>query len=291
MENLQDKQILITGGSSGIGFQTAVSLAKMGASMWITGRDAKAGVAAATAIQQTSGNSRITFVQADLSTLAGMRALAGSVIAQLPRLDVLINNAGTIAQQRTLTEDGIELNFAVNVLAPFVLTTRLFGLLEQSQPARVITLMGGDIPKQLDLDNLQGERSFSSFHNYSASKVAMLTLMSELAARQGGNGVDINVCYPGQAITKMVTGLTSEALPAPLGFFLPLIKLAGRFDGGRSAQRASRSSVYLASDPGVRGINGEYFDTDCHRVAPAPASIDPANRAHLWQLATRLAGQ
>jgi len=289
MTNLTEQRILVTGGSGGIGYQTALTLAKMGAAVSITGRAAPAGKQAAQTIIRESGNERVTFLRADLSTLAGVRGLAGEVIATHPRLHVLINNAGTFAPRRILTEDDIELNFAVNVMAPFVLTTSLFGLLQQSSPARVITLMGGDITRKMELDNLQAERSFVGINSYSASKVAMLTLMSELADRQGGKGVDINVCYPGQAFTNMVTKLDPTTVPAPMRLLLPLLGLFARVDGGRSAKHASRSSVYLATDPAVQGINGAYFTTEMKQVPAVAASLDPANRAYLWQLATRLA--
>jgi NAD(P)-dependent dehydrogenase (short-subunit alcohol dehydrogenase family) len=168
------KIVLITGATGGIGKQTALSLAKMGATVVITGRSLASGEAAVLDIKHASGNSKVDLMLGDLTSMKSIRALVEQFSARFQRLDVLINNAGTASPSRTLTEDGVETNFAVNVLAPYLLTSLLMDRLSASPSARVITLMGGETPSVLNLDNLQGERSFDGLNSYSQSKLAMM---------------------------------------------------------------------------------------------------------------------
>ncbi len=157
---MKDKIILVTGATSGIGFQTALALAKMGAQVIVTGRSQKTAEEAVTILKSASGNSRVDFLLANLSAQKNVRALAGQFKARYERLDVLINNAGLAASKKELTEDGLESNFAMNVVTPFLLTHLLMDPLKKSTSPRVVTLMGGDVPAKLDMDNLQSEKSF-----------------------------------------------------------------------------------------------------------------------------------
>jgi NAD(P)-dependent dehydrogenase (short-subunit alcohol dehydrogenase family) len=283
---MQNKIILITGGTGGIGQQTALALAKMGAHVIVTGRSRASGEAAVADIKQASGNSRIDLLLGDLSTQVGVRAIAEQFRVTHERLDVLINNAGLAASERKLTADGLESNFAVNVVAPFLLTYLLMGSLRASPSPRVVTLMGGGVPAKLDMGDLQSERLFDGLNSYSQSKLAMMAVMYEFAQR--AQGVTINVCYPGQASTDMTRGVTPAMLPAALRWMFPLFKLMTRPDGGKSAAKASRSSVYLASSPDVEGVSGQYFDTNSRRAAWPPAVLDSASREKIWKTVKRL---
>lgn len=283
---MQNKIVLITGATSGIGKQTALALAKMGAQVVITGRGKQSGEQAVAEIKSASGNPNVDLLLADLSAQKNIHSLAGQFKARHERLDVLINNAGLAASKKELTADGIESNFAVNVVAPFLLTHLLIDSLKASPSPRVITLMGGDVPAKPEMDNLQAERSFDGLNSYSQSKLAMMVLMHEFAQRT--NGVTINVCYPGQASTNMTRSVTPEMLPGFMRFAFPLFKWMTRPDGDKSAAKAARSSVYLASSAEVDGVTGKYFDPNSKMVdLPAPV-LNQATRQQLWTIAEQI---
>jgi NAD(P)-dependent dehydrogenase (short-subunit alcohol dehydrogenase family) len=178
---MKNKIVLITGATSGIGFQTALALAKMGAQVIITGRSKSSGEVAVAEIKAANGNAKVDLLIGDLSAQANVRSLAEQFKGWYERLDVLINNAGLAASQKEVTADGVESNFAVNVAAPFLLTHLLMDSLTASPSGRVVTLMGGDVPAKLDTDNLQAERSFDGLNSYSQSKLAMMVIMYEFA--------------------------------------------------------------------------------------------------------------
>ncbi len=285
---MKDKIVLVTGGTGGIGQQTALGLARLGAHVIVTGRDADRGAAAVAAIRQGSGQAQVDLLLADMAEQRAVRALAEQVQQRYPRLDVLINNAGVFKMQRQLTSDGLEATFAVNVLAPFLLTHLLLPTLQAAPSARVINVTGGS-PGKLALDNLQGERSFTGFGMYSQSKTAMMALSYEFAQRLPGSTITVNVCYPGRATTPMTRGfLPNSSSPLLRGVLSVLQNTFFRDDGGKSAAKAARSSIYLASAPGVAGVNGVYFGTNSERLDWKPSMIDPANRQALWTLSARL---
>jgi len=283
---MKDKIILVTGATSGIGKQTALTLAKMGAQVVVTGRSKQSGEEAVAEIKAASGNTNVDFLTGDLSAQKIVHALAEQFKARYERLDVLINNAGLAASERKLTEDGIESNFAVNVVTPFLLTHLLMDSLKKSPSPRVVTLMGGDVPAKLDMDNLQSEKSFDGLNTYSQTKLAMMVLMYEFAQRE--KDMTINVCYPGQASTNMTRSVTPEMLPRAMRWMFPVFKLMVRDDGGKSAAKAARSSVYLASSPEVEGVTGKYFDTNCKEAAWSPAVMDAGTREKLWSMTKQL---
>ncbi len=283
---MKDKIILITGATSGIGKQTALALAKMGARVVITGRSQSSGESAVAEIKAASGNANVNLLTGDLSAQANVHALAEQFKARYERLNVLINNAGLAASERKLTEDGIESNFAVNVVTPFLLTHLLMDSLKKSPSPRVVTLMGGDVPTKLDMDNLQSEKSFDGLNTYSQTKLAMMVLMYEFAQRE--KEVTINVCYPGQASTNMTRSVTPEMLPGFMRFAFPLFKLMTRPDNGKSAAKASRSSVYLASSKGLDDMSGKYFDTNCKMTEWPPVVMDAGTREKVWSMTKQL---
>jgi NAD(P)-dependent dehydrogenase (short-subunit alcohol dehydrogenase family) len=285
---MKNKIILITGGTGGIGKQTALTLAKMGAHVVVTGRSQASGEAAVSELKRLSGSQQVDLLLADISTQAGVRSLSDQFKAKYDRLDVLINNAGLAASARQLTEDGVESNFAVNAITPFLLTHLLMDRLKSSASARVINLTGGEAKGVIDLDNLQAERSFSGLNSYSHSKLVMMAMAYEFAQRVQGTNVTINVCYPGQAATNMTRSVTPEMLPGFMRFMWPFFKLAIREDGGKSAEKASRSSVYLASSVEVEGVNGKNFDTNSKMVDWPAAVVDQSTRQQIWKVAEQV---
>jgi NAD(P)-dependent dehydrogenase (short-subunit alcohol dehydrogenase family) len=196
---------LITGGSSSIGKATALGLANKGANVVMVGRERSRGEAARTEIVEKSGNELVDLMLADLSSQESIRQLAVAFTSRYGRLYVLINNAGIFTSKRTLTVDGIETTFAVNHLAPFLLTNLLLDALEASAPARIINVTSsGERSGTINFDDLQGEGRYSGFRAYNQSKLAMILFTYELARRLEGTGVTVNCVHPGVVVTNLV---------------------------------------------------------------------------------------
>ncbi len=288
---MKNRTVLITGGTGGIGKQTAIALARMGAQVVVTGRDSARGEAGVLDIQRASGNYDVELLLADLSTQAGVRSLADQFKRRYPRLDVLINNAGLLEQERRITVDGLEADFAVNVIAPFLLTHLLLDVLKASAPARVVNVSGGmSIWGKIDPDNLQAEKSFRGLETYSQTKTVMMALAYEFARRLEGSGVTFNVGFPGAASTAMTQALSPSALPPVMRLTWPVLKsMYMRDDGGKSAAKAAQSSVYLAASPDVEGITGQYFNTNSKPMEWPKDVYDERLRLELWSLCAKLA--
>jgi NAD(P)-dependent dehydrogenase (short-subunit alcohol dehydrogenase family) len=287
---MENKIVLITGGTGGIGKQTAIGLAKLGAHLVITGRDKQRGEGAVKEIQQASGNKNIGLLLADLSVQAEVRRLANEVKTKYNRLDVLINNAGLLESKRRTTKDGIEAHFAVNVVAPYLLTLELLPLLKTSSPSRVINLTGGMPGSHLKVDDLLAEKSFMGLLTYTRTKAAMSAMSLEMAKRLEGSGVSIFVVYPGGASTSMSGSMTPAMIPLIMRPLWPIFKNMQKPDGGRSAEKASRSSVYAASTPAVAGETGIYINTNSKRVSWPKDILQESNRLAVWKLLEQLTG-
>lgn len=282
------KIVLITGATSGIGKQTAISLAKLGYCVVITGRNREIGQNAIEEIKKLSGNFNVDLILSDISTQEGIYSLANQFKLKYNYLDILINNAGVASSSKSLTIDGIELNFATNVIAPFLLTSLLMQHLEKSILPRVITLTGGDLPSKIDLNNIQSEKSFNGLSSYSQSKIAMMCLMYELSIRNSKNNITINICYPGQASTNMTQSVTPEMLPFLLRPFYPIFKFLTKADNGISAKKASQSSVYLAISLDVDGKSGIYVDKYSKIRKMPEVVLNENNRSFIWDFVNNL---
>jgi NAD(P)-dependent dehydrogenase (short-subunit alcohol dehydrogenase family) len=277
-----NKIILITGATSGIGKQTAISLASMGATIVITGRNHEKGEEAIKEIKSISKNENIDLIIADLSTIDGIKRLVSAFKSRYSNLDILINNAGLAANEYKITPDGFESNFAVNVVAPFVLTTLLLDTLHSSANPRVITLTGGDLPSKIDLENIQSELSFKGLSTYSQTKMVMMCLMYEFSRRLADSKITMNICYPGQASTNMTQNVTANMLPFLMRPFFPIFKFLVRPDKGESAKKASRSSVYLATSNDLENKTGIYCTKNLE-LKPMPKVVtDENNRRFIW---------
>jgi NAD(P)-dependent dehydrogenase (short-subunit alcohol dehydrogenase family) len=285
---MKNKIVLITGATGGIGKQTAITLAKMGATVVITGRNMESGEKAVAAIKKLSGNPNIELLLADVSTKGGIIGLVSQFKQKFDKLDVVINNAGSAASERKLSTDGIEMNFAINVLAPWFLATQLMDYLRKSPSGRIITLMGGDVPKKLDQENLQALKSFDGINYYSQSKLTMMALMFEYAQQIKETGVTVNICYPGQASTSMTQSVTAGMLPFLMRPLFPLFKFLVKPDGGKSAEKASRSSVFLATSKDVEGKTGLYVDKHVKIKEMPQAAANEENRKQVWNYVNQL---
>ena len=271
--------VLVTGGTGGIGKATATGLAAMGARVGITGRDIARTRAAAADIAAASGNPAVDPFPADMSSQAEVRRLAREVLAAYPRLDVLVNNVGGFWATRHVTADGLERTFAVNHLAPFLLTGLLLDRLTASAPARIVTVSSGaHATGKINFGDLQGERRYSAQQAYSQSKLANILFTYELARRLDGTSVTATAAHPG----VVRTGFAAEDPPPIWKLFLPLIRLFLK-----TPQKGAATSIYLASSPEVDGVTGTYF-ADCKPKASSPASHDTAAAARLWQISVDL---
>lgn len=288
---MKDKIILITGATGGIGKQTAISLAAMGATVIVTGRNQQNGEEAVKEIKEISKNEKVSLILADISTIAGVKKLVSDFKSEFNRLDVLINNAGLAANEFKKTDDGFEATFAVNVVAPYLLTTLLTDNLKAGKNARVITLTGGneDAPSKIQLDNLQSEKSFTGLLTYRQSKIAMMCLMYEYSQKLQNSNITLNICYPGKAFTSMSKNAAAKMVPLYLRPLFPLIKLIlFKPDNGQSAKKASRSSVYLATSAEVENKTGLYCNKYVQIVEMPKVVTDEKNRKYLWKYVNEL---
>lgn len=270
---------LITGGTSGIGKTTALGLARLGATLILVGRDSQRGTEAVKEIRDLSQNQALEFIQADLSLRSQVRRLAQRVLDSYDQLHVLVNNAGVVVSHRRLTAEGVETTFAINHLAPFLLTELLLNRLEQSAPARIVNVASGvHWSGKIVLDDLQGERGYRPFAAYSNSKLANILFTRELARRLEGTEVTANCLHPGMVRTRLVRQGSGAImrflwlLAAPLSI---------------SATRGARTSIYLASSPEVAGVSGEYF-AHCRPARSSALSQDEQLAGKLWELSAKL---
>jgi retinol dehydrogenase 14 len=271
--------VLVTGGTGGIGKATAIGLAAMGARVGITGRDIARTRAAAADVVTASGNPAVDGFAADMASQGEVRRLAGEVLAAYPRLDVLVNNVGGFWATRRLTADGLEHTFAVNHLAPFLLTDLLLDRLDASAPARIVTVSSGAHTQgRINFEDLQGERRYSGQQAYSQSKLANVMFTYELARRLDGTGVTATVLHPGVVRTRF-----AAEDPSPMWrVFLPLVRLFLK-----PPEKGAATSIYLASSPEVEGVTGKYF-VDSKPKTSSPSSYDTAAAARLWQISLDL---
>jgi retinol dehydrogenase 14 len=275
------KTVLITGGTGGIGRAAAIRLASMGARVGITGRDRGRAQRAAAEIASESDNATVDVFVADMSSQAEVRRLAQEVLTAYPRLDVLLNNVGGFWSHRHVTADGLEHTFALNHLAPFLLTSLLLDRLKASAPARVVTVSSGaQSMGKIDFDDLMGERRYSGQTAYNQSKLANVMFTYELARRLSGTGVTATALHPGMTNTAFSAEDPSRA-------FAPLVKVIRPFM--RKPEQGADTPVYLASAPQAEGLSGQYF---ANREAKRSnkSSYDAVATARLWQVSADLVG-
>lgn len=277
---MQGKTVVITGATSGIGRATAKGLARKGASLVLVGRSKEGLVSTSEDIAQESGAPAPMLMRADLSSMAYVRRLAIEMKEKVSRLDVLINNAGTIMGDRRLTVDGYEYTFALDYMSPFLLTNLLLDLLTSSYPSRIVNV-SSSVHRfgRVRFDDLMMERDYSPFRAYCQAMLANVLFTHELARRLEGTGITANCLDPGMVRTRFgneASGLLHIGLVVARPFEL-------------SPERGARTSIYLASSPEVEGVTGRYFvRRGVHRSSPASYDQDLARR--LWQVSEMLTG-
>jgi len=276
---MQGKVCVITGATSGIGLVAAERLGALGARLVLVGRDEVRGETALKELRLRIPGVAATIHYGDLSRLSEMNRLAAEIAAAEPRIDVLINNAGAIFQERSATEDGLERTFALNHMAYFVLTNRLRERLVASAPARVVSVSSdAHRGKTLDFDDLQSTRGYRGFSVYGRSKLANILFTRELARRLAGTGVTANCLHPGFVATRF--GENNGR------FFRVGITIAKRF--ALTPEQGAETIVYLASSPDVATTTGAYF-VKCKVATPTKAAQDDAAARRLWEESERLA--
>ena len=275
---------LITGGTGGIGHHSAIGIAKTGAEVWVSGRNPGRGEAAVDAIRKASQNADVHFLQADLASIQGTERLATTFLSQRDTLDVLVNNAGYLGSEPRTSEDGLEMHFAVNVLAPWCLTHALLPALKAAPAARVVNVSGGDKPAAVDPDNLQAEKGFKGLMTYTHSKSVLESMSLMLAGQLEPEGITVNVVFPGRASTTMTRSLSMSALPGPMKLMYPFFKLFFTEDGGKSAAKAARSTIWGATSSELDGVTGRYFDTDMNEQRLHATSYESQVQSRIVEL-------
>lgn len=281
---VRGKVVLITGGNTGIGKQTAIALARMGASVTITSRNPDKGAAALADIRRAAGSDAVECMRLDLASLASVRSFAAEFLATHPRLDVLVNNAGLTLSQRSETEDGFESTFGINHLGHFALTGLLLERLKHSAPARIVVLSSDahrGALRGLDFDDLQARRGYSAMGSYCKSKLANLLFTLELAERLQGSGVTVNAVHPGVVATEFAG---ADDVPGLFGY---LVKVSHLFS--ISPEKGARTSVHVASSPAIEGVTGKYF-VRSKQVRPSRAALDKQAALRLWEVSEQLTG-
>jgi NAD(P)-dependent dehydrogenase (short-subunit alcohol dehydrogenase family) len=265
---MNDKTILITGATEGIGKQTALELAEMGARVILHGRSKSKAKQVLQEIEQKTGNGQLDFFIANLSSLHQIRTMGAEIRRKYNKLDVLINNAGVAMNKLELSEDGYEMTFAVNYLAAFALTLLLLDLLTQSESSRIINVSSMVHSSFLNSDNLAEPRHFDGWEAYCQSKLCNILFTYELAEKLRNQGVTVNCLHPGVIDTKL---------------------LRANFSGGSPVTEGSRKLVFLATAPELEKMTGKYFK-DNRQTHPAEIVYDPETRKKLWNLSEKLCG-
>jgi len=291
--------VLITGGNTGIGKETAVALARKGARVVFTSREAARGKAALAEIRERSGRDDVELIALDLASLASVRRCAEEFRERFDRLDVLVNNAGVALTRglRQVTHDGLEMQFGVNHVGHFVLTNELLPLIRKSAPARIVNLSSGGYrlaPKGLNFDDLQSEKDYQGFPCYGHSKLANICFTIELARRLADEGIAVNAVHPGYVGTEL-----GHLRPEDKARFVREEKKSAKRAGGGggpdlsslgeplSPAEGAATSIYVASSPEVEGVTGRYFE-DCQLSELTPVAADLEAAARLWQETEKL---
>jgi NAD(P)-dependent dehydrogenase (short-subunit alcohol dehydrogenase family) len=276
---MEGRVCVVTGASSGIGYATALALARLGATLALVCRDPARGAEAAETVRRETGNPDVTVLLADLSSQRAIRALAPELLARYPAIHVLVNNAGVVNLRHSTTVDGIETVFAVNHLAYFLLTLLLLDRLKASGPARVVNVASEAhrFARTIDFDDLGHERRYRGMRVYGHSKLANILFTYELARRLAGTDVTANCVHPGAVGTRLGqnNGRVATVLTKMLRPFF------------RTPEQGAATSVHVASSRTLDGVTGRYFKS-CREARSSAASHDVEVARRLWEVSERM---
>ena len=278
--HMQGKVCIVTGANSGIGKATALGLAQMGATIVMVCRNQVKGEEAQNEVKEKSGNDAVDLMLADLTSQASIHQLAENFQQHYQQLHVLINNAGGVNLSRRETVDGLEMTFAVNYLAPFLLTNLLLDKLKASAPARIVNVSSESHQSgYIKMDDLELEKGYRLMRAYGQSKLALVLFTYELARRLQGTGVTANCLHPGFVATNIgQNGVGSVGRSIVKLIFSRL---------GISPEEGAKTSIYLASSPEIEGVTGKYFAKSIP-VRSAPISYDETLQRQLWDESVKL---
>ncbi len=276
---MKGKTAVVTGGNRGIGYEIVKALAQQGADVALVSRSPERGRAAREQLLAEAPSSRITVVPGDLSSIAGVRQLAADLLAHLPRIDLLINNAGVGPTQKEINADGLEIGFMVNFLAPFMLSHLLGERLRASAPARIIHVNAGLYVKgQVDLARTPYGADFGRLRTYANSKLCHALTLNREAALFAPHNVTVNMVHPGVVNTDL------GDMRGPLGWLLKRVKR-----NWLSPAAGAAAPVWLATAAEVAGRSGQYFN-EKEAIPLADVAQDELLASQLWQLAHELTG-
>lgn len=272
---MKNRNVIITGGNAGIGFETARVLAQMGANIYIVSRDETKAQNAVQQLIAATQNNNIYYFIADLSSQKAIHKLTAEIKQKLDKIDVLLNNAGGVFPEFRLSEDGLEMTIATNHFSSFLLTNLLLDLVKKSDYARIITVSSGSHYRGvIDFESFTKEKSYFIMKAYEQSKLANVLFTFELANRLKGTHVTANCLHPGFVHTHI--GNKGTQWYASL-----LWSLSTRL-GGLSVEAGAKTSIYLASSDEVKGVTGKYFEK-CKVKEPSKSAQDVALQKELWK--------
>jgi len=278
MNNMNNKTILITGATAGIGLQSAIGLAELGAKVVMVGRDEKRTAQAVDLVKSQTGNQAVSYLLADLSSLGEVRKLAGEFKEKYNKLDVLLNNAGAIFLWRKVSVEGYEMTLALNHLNYFLLTDLLLDMIKTSPSGRVVNVASNAHYRgHIDFDDLQSRHRYNGMRTYSMSKLMNVLYTYELARRLQGTNVTANCLHPGFVASHFAW---NNGWIVRLGISL----MAGRI----SVKEGARCPIYLASSPDVEGVSGKYFNFDLQERRSSSESYDQNMAKSLWEESEKL---
>ncbi|MBK5186662.1 MAG: SDR family oxidoreductase [Gemmatimonadaceae bacterium] len=266
---------VVTGATAGIGRETALGLARMGATVVIVARDAAKAARTVDEIVRATGSARVEIVIADFASLDAVRAAAAEIGRRYGAVHVLVNNAGVVKKQRTLSADGFELTFAVNHLAPFLFTREIMPFLRAGAPARIVNVASAaEAHGPIDFGDLQSEKRYRGFLVYGKTKLMNILFSYELAARLAGTGITANCLHPGAVATDMLRQLPwwLYALISP--FLL-------------TPEKGAATQLFLATSPAVEGVSGAYY-VKGKAARSSPRSYDVEMQKRLWEVSETL---
>jgi NAD(P)-dependent dehydrogenase (short-subunit alcohol dehydrogenase family) len=276
---MANRLCVVTGSNSGIGKETALALAEMGATVVMVVRNQEKGQETLAEIVAKTGNRSVRLMICDMSSMASIRSFAAEFKKKYRFLNVLINNAGAEFAKRQVTSEGFEQTFAVDYLAPFLLTHELLDLLKAGAPSRIINVSSGLAKNgKINFDDLQNERNYKGMQAYSNAKLMFMMFTYELSRRLAGSGVTVNVLMPGFVATNL--GKNSGSLRAALMFAMVRPMQI-------SAKKGAETSVYLATSDEVKDISGKCFAKK-KEVKTCPVSYDQEMQGRLWNETLRL---
>jgi len=278
MNNRNNKTILITGASAGIGLHSSIGLAKLGANIVMVGRDEERTSKAVELVKSRTGNQAVSYLVADLSSLGEVRRLAQEFKEKYDKLDVLLNNAGAIFLWRRVSVDGYEMTFALNHLNYFLLTDLLIDMLSSAPSARIVNVASrAHYRGHINFDDLQSKRWYNAMRAYSMSKLMNVLFTYELARRLQDTNVTANCLHP---------GFVASNFGKNNGW---LVRIAMPFIAGQiSMEEGAKCPIYLASSPEVEGISGKYFNYDTRERQSSEESHDQNIARQLWDVSEKL---